>query len=118
METPLRLVFITRGVSERQVRDLFNSVRALAGGSGVTQSSLRLAHLRRHGWRAQAFLALGKRPESLFQAQMLFAGLGRAAHAGEAMVFGGHRAIFGGIHHRVLPRAPVPPAAPEERAWG
>jgi hypothetical protein len=38
METPLRLVFITRGVSERQVRDLFNSVRALAGGSGVTQS--------------------------------------------------------------------------------
>ena len=34
-----RLVFITRGISERQVRDLFDSVRALAGGSGVTQSS-------------------------------------------------------------------------------
>jgi len=29
-----RLVFITRGVSERQVRDLFDSVRTLAGGSG------------------------------------------------------------------------------------
>jgi len=34
-----RLVFITRGIPERQVRDLFASVRALAGGSGVTQSS-------------------------------------------------------------------------------
>jgi G3E family GTPase len=34
-----RLVFITRGIPERQVRDLFASVRALAGDSGVTQSS-------------------------------------------------------------------------------
>jgi G3E family GTPase len=34
-----RLVFITRGIPERQVRDLFDSVRALADGSGVTQSS-------------------------------------------------------------------------------
>src|SRR5215471_18897385 len=33
------------------------------------------------------------------------------------MVFGGHRAVFGGIDHRVLPRGPVPPAAPEETAW-
>src|SRR5262249_32776058 len=29
-----RLVFITRGISETQVRDLMASVRALAGGSG------------------------------------------------------------------------------------
>jgi G3E family GTPase len=34
-----RLVFITRGIPERQVRNLLDSVRALAGGSGVTQSS-------------------------------------------------------------------------------
>jgi len=34
-----RLVFITRDIPERQVRNLFDSVRALAGGSGVTQSS-------------------------------------------------------------------------------
>jgi hypothetical protein len=32
-------VFITRGIAERQVRDLFASVRALADGYGVTQSS-------------------------------------------------------------------------------
>src|SRR5262249_34308194 len=29
-----RVVFITRGITERQVRDLFASVRALSGGSG------------------------------------------------------------------------------------
>ena len=71
----------------------------------------------RHRRRVQPLLALGKRPELLFQGQVLFAGFGRAAHAGEAMVFGGHRAVFGGIDHGVLPRGPVPPAAPEERAW-
>ena len=72
----------------------------------------------RHRRPLRAFLALGKRPELLFQGQVLFARFGRAAHAGEAMVFGSHRPIFGGIDHRVLPRGPVPPAAPEETAWG
>src|SRR5262245_11510559 len=71
----------------------------------------------RHRRRVQSFLALGKRPELLFQGQVLFARLRRAAHAGEAMVFGSHRAIFGGIDHHVLPRDPVPPAGPEETAW-
>jgi len=71
----------------------------------------------RHRRPLQAFLALGKRPELLFQGQVLLARFGRAAHTGEAMVFGGHRPIFGGIDHRVLPRGPVPPAAPEETAW-
>src|SRR5690349_22797942 len=33
------------------------------------------------------------------------------------MVFGGHRAVFGRVDHDVLPRGPVPPAAPEETAW-
>jgi G3E family GTPase len=33
-----RLVFITRGITERQVRDLFAAVRALAGGDRATQS--------------------------------------------------------------------------------
>jgi len=74
-------------------------------------------HLLRHRRPLQAFLALGKRPELLFQGQVLLARFGRAAHTGEAMVFGGHRPIFGGIDHRVLPRDPVPPAAPEETAW-
>jgi hypothetical protein len=32
-------VFITRGIPERQVRDLFASVLALAGGDGGAQSS-------------------------------------------------------------------------------
>src|SRR5262249_54188375 len=65
-----RLVFITRGIPERQVRDLFVSVPALAGGSGVTQSSyrgLRFARMLGHGGRVQSFLALGKHPELLFQ---------------------------------------------------
>jgi len=65
-----------------------------------------LARMLRHGRRVQSFLALGKRPELLFQGQVLFAGFGRAAHAGETMVFGGHRAVFGGIDHGVLPRVP------------
>src|SRR2546423_7003688 len=66
----------------------------------------------RHRRRVQSFLALGKRPELLFQGQVLFAGFGRAAHAGEAMVFGGHRPIFGGIDHGVLPRSWCPPTRP------
>src|SRR5512133_2969522 len=71
----------------------------------------------RHRRRVQSFRALGKHPELLFQLQVLFAGFGRAAHAGKAMVFGGHRAIFGRVDHDVLPRGPVPPAAPAETAW-
>jgi G3E family GTPase len=32
-----RLVFVTRGIAERHVRDLFASVRALAGSAGTTR---------------------------------------------------------------------------------
>jgi hypothetical protein len=51
----------------------------------------------------QAFLALRKRPEFLFPAQVLFAGFRRPAHTGKAMVFRGHHPIFG-IDHSILPR--------------
>ncbi len=37
---------------------------------------LRLARMLRHRRRVQSFLAIGKRPELLFQGQVLFAGFG------------------------------------------
>jgi len=71
----------------------------------------------RHRRRVQSFLALGKRPELLFQAQVLFAAFGRPAHAGKAMVFGGHRPVFGGVDHCVLPRESHVPRPGRETAW-
>jgi hypothetical protein len=53
-------------------------------------SDLRIARMLRGTRPVQAFLALRKRPEFLFPAQVLFAGFRRPAHTGKAMVFRGH----------------------------
>src|SRR5262249_29961572 len=79
---------------------------------------LRIARMARGARSLQDFLTFRKRPEFLFLAQVLFAGLRSSAHAGKAMMFRGHRPIFGRIDHRSPPtQVPFARTAPERTAW-